>query len=278
MPKDVALSLSEVHFPAHDDPFRVQMALTDGDLPMRLWFENKQSKAQWECLVKDIQDRKPKDANYVLPAPVVVNALQVWQSLNAGNSTGALVGSAVGSGKQKWRHERLQFGAKELEEWTFEPCDEIALLVVVGSRVFLRLGADSHGEDRYLGSKAPGFGRRQPVRQLVLWSICHDNNENTGRVVSPLDSIAELQRANVCLGLERAVHDAGEERNVQDSSDWHSGMERWSMFEYFREWTARGVDASPRKFLLELSIAFSQCHGRVDDARDLLPWQWPSSP
>ncbi|CAK4106180.1 unnamed protein product [Aphanomyces euteiches] len=77
MPKDVALSLSEIHFPAHDDPFRVQMALTDGsDLPMRLWFENKQSKAQWECLVKDIQDRKPKDANYVLPAPVVVNALQ----------------------------------------------------------------------------------------------------------------------------------------------------------------------------------------------------------
>ncbi|KAH9087411.1 hypothetical protein Ae201684P_000821 [Aphanomyces euteiches] len=74
MPKDVVLNLAKVCFASHEDPFRVKMALTEGDLPMRLWLEDKKSKL--ECNVKDFQDRKPKDANYEVPAKAVIEGLE----------------------------------------------------------------------------------------------------------------------------------------------------------------------------------------------------------
>ncbi|KAH9114844.1 hypothetical protein LEN26_004927 [Aphanomyces euteiches] len=87
---EVVLSLPHVVFPSDKTgAFRVKVALTDGDLPMHLWLESKQSKAQWyafpdkimlivqrECLVKDTQEHVPKGATYVLPSKVVATTLQ----------------------------------------------------------------------------------------------------------------------------------------------------------------------------------------------------------
>ncbi|KAH9114843.1 hypothetical protein LEN26_011683 [Aphanomyces euteiches] len=74
---ETVLSLSHVVFPSQKTgAFRVKVALTDGDLPMHLWLESKQSKAQWECLVKDTQKHVPKGATYVFPSKVVATTLQ----------------------------------------------------------------------------------------------------------------------------------------------------------------------------------------------------------
>ncbi|KAH9159832.1 hypothetical protein LEN26_002144 [Aphanomyces euteiches] len=74
---ETVLSLSHVVFPSQKiGAFRDKVALTDGDLPMHLWLESKQSKAQWECLVKDTQKHAPKGATYVFPSKVVATTLQ----------------------------------------------------------------------------------------------------------------------------------------------------------------------------------------------------------
>ncbi|KAG9414491.1 hypothetical protein AC1031_007898 [Aphanomyces cochlioides] len=74
---ETVLSLSHVVFPSQKTgAFRVKVALTDGDLPMHVWLESKQSKAQWECLVKDTQKHVPKGATYVFPSKVVATTLQ----------------------------------------------------------------------------------------------------------------------------------------------------------------------------------------------------------
>ena len=49
------LELSHVVFPSHDEAFRVQVSVAaDGNLPLHLWFEGKDSKEQWyqrnDCL------------------------------------------------------------------------------------------------------------------------------------------------------------------------------------------------------------------------------------
>ncbi|KAF0723074.1 hypothetical protein Ae201684_017945 [Aphanomyces euteiches] len=86
---EVVLSLPHVVFPSQKTgAFRVKVALTYGDLPMHLWLESKQSKAQWydflddimlilqrECLVKDTQKHVPKGATYVFPSKVVATTL-----------------------------------------------------------------------------------------------------------------------------------------------------------------------------------------------------------
>ncbi|KAF0693019.1 Aste57867_15968 [Aphanomyces stellatus] len=88
LPKKVLLELNDVRFGARDDTFRAQIASSDGDdLPMRIWLESKQSKAQWACLVTNIQDHAPSGANIVLPAAVVVSGLQ--QGLSAMSTEGA---------------------------------------------------------------------------------------------------------------------------------------------------------------------------------------------
>ncbi|KAF0690578.1 Aste57867_18025 [Aphanomyces stellatus] len=74
-----ALSLSAVMFVSqpNTDAFRVRLFTTEeGDVPMKLWLENKRTKGQWECTVEDIKYHAPKDANYVLPSAVVVSSLK----------------------------------------------------------------------------------------------------------------------------------------------------------------------------------------------------------
>ncbi|CAK4750213.1 unnamed protein product [Aphanomyces euteiches] len=78
----VALNLSNVTFPSRkDSSFRVQVFVSDDGLPMRIWLESKQSKGQWECVVKDIKDHLPNGATYVLPNSVVISSLQNGLSL-----------------------------------------------------------------------------------------------------------------------------------------------------------------------------------------------------
>ncbi|KAF0693015.1 Aste57867_15964 [Aphanomyces stellatus] len=72
IPQDIALELSDVCFPSRRDSFRVQVAVSGTDLPMRLWLESKQ-----ECVVTTIQDHHvPKGADFVLPSSVVLFGLQ----------------------------------------------------------------------------------------------------------------------------------------------------------------------------------------------------------
>ncbi|KAF0684239.1 Aste57867_23764 [Aphanomyces stellatus] len=75
---ELALSDVSFHNRAHFDTFRVQIfaRTNSGSVPMRLWFESTQSKGQWDCVVTDIQDHSPKDANYVLPLDFVVGSLK----------------------------------------------------------------------------------------------------------------------------------------------------------------------------------------------------------
>ncbi|KAG9414589.1 hypothetical protein AC1031_007996 [Aphanomyces cochlioides] len=72
-----SLELSAVKFVSQPgtDAFRVQVFTTDDDVPMKIWIENKRSKDQWECVVKDVAEHAPKGAKYVLPSPVVVVSL-----------------------------------------------------------------------------------------------------------------------------------------------------------------------------------------------------------
>ncbi|KAG9414494.1 hypothetical protein AC1031_007901 [Aphanomyces cochlioides] len=48
---------------------------------MRIWLESKQAKAQWECIVKDLNNHVPKGAKYALPSSVVISSLQHGLSL-----------------------------------------------------------------------------------------------------------------------------------------------------------------------------------------------------
>ncbi|KAG9414490.1 hypothetical protein AC1031_007897 [Aphanomyces cochlioides] len=77
----VALNLSNVTFPSLNGSFRAQVSVSDYGLPMRIWIESKQSKGQWECVVKDIKEHFPKGATYVLPNSVVISSLQHGLSL-----------------------------------------------------------------------------------------------------------------------------------------------------------------------------------------------------
>ncbi|CAK4083957.1 unnamed protein product [Aphanomyces euteiches] len=78
----VALNLSNVKFPTVKDSFRAQISVSDDDLSTaRIWLESKQSKGQWECIVKDIKEHLPKGATYVLPNSVVISSLQCGLSL-----------------------------------------------------------------------------------------------------------------------------------------------------------------------------------------------------
>ncbi|KAG9414488.1 hypothetical protein AC1031_007895 [Aphanomyces cochlioides] len=72
----VTLELSHVVFPTRNDPFRVQVGLTEDNLPMRIWIESKHSKSQWECVVKDIREHVPKGASYSLPTNVILTSVQ----------------------------------------------------------------------------------------------------------------------------------------------------------------------------------------------------------
>ncbi|KAF0690577.1 Aste57867_18024 [Aphanomyces stellatus] len=74
-----ALQLTSVKFASQpaSDTFRVQLRTTTaGDVPVKLWLENKRTKHQWECTVEDVKAHAPKDANYVLPAAVVLAGLK----------------------------------------------------------------------------------------------------------------------------------------------------------------------------------------------------------
>ncbi|KAF0742732.1 hypothetical protein Ae201684_002432 [Aphanomyces euteiches] len=72
-----ALDLSSVKFTSQPgtDAFRVQISTTDDDVPLKIWLENKRSKEQWECTVKDVAEHAPRGATYVLPSAVVVTSL-----------------------------------------------------------------------------------------------------------------------------------------------------------------------------------------------------------
>ncbi|KAG9414495.1 hypothetical protein AC1031_007902 [Aphanomyces cochlioides] len=70
-----ALNLSNVKFPTVKDSFRAQISVSDDGLPIRIWLESKQSKGQWECVVKDIKEHLPNGATYVLPNSVVISSL-----------------------------------------------------------------------------------------------------------------------------------------------------------------------------------------------------------
>ncbi|ETV71991.1 hypothetical protein H257_12802 [Aphanomyces astaci] len=76
-PPDSALSLTNLSFPSHPSAFfRVDLRDTAGDLPMRLWLEDKKTKAQWECVTSNIADHVPSGASYALPSDVVVTFLK----------------------------------------------------------------------------------------------------------------------------------------------------------------------------------------------------------
>ncbi|KAH9159837.1 hypothetical protein LEN26_002149 [Aphanomyces euteiches] len=72
----------DVKFPTVKDSFRAQISVSDDDLSTaRIWLESKQSKGQWECIVKVIKEHLPKGATYVLPNSVVISSLQCGLSL-----------------------------------------------------------------------------------------------------------------------------------------------------------------------------------------------------
>ncbi|KAG9414487.1 hypothetical protein AC1031_007894 [Aphanomyces cochlioides] len=71
---EVVLELSNVVFPSRSGPFSVSVSCEGQS--MRIWLESKQTKAQWECLVKDVKDHTPTGANYMLPPEVVLKSLR----------------------------------------------------------------------------------------------------------------------------------------------------------------------------------------------------------
>ncbi|CAK4650553.1 unnamed protein product [Aphanomyces euteiches] len=71
---EVVLELSNVVFPSRSGLFSVSVG-REGQ-SMRIWLESKQTKAQWECLVKDVKDHTPAGANYMLPPEVVFKSLR----------------------------------------------------------------------------------------------------------------------------------------------------------------------------------------------------------
>ncbi|CAK4750274.1 unnamed protein product [Aphanomyces euteiches] len=73
---EASLSLSRVEFPSHNDSFRVEVALIKKDVPMRIWIESKESKAQWECVVKDFKEHLGKGVTHHLPSNVILTSLQ----------------------------------------------------------------------------------------------------------------------------------------------------------------------------------------------------------
>ncbi|KAH9114852.1 hypothetical protein LEN26_002134 [Aphanomyces euteiches] len=72
----VDLDLYKVTFPWRSETYHVRLELTQKTLPMRLWFQDNESKLQWKCDVSDIREGKPKDDEYSLPAEVVLAALE----------------------------------------------------------------------------------------------------------------------------------------------------------------------------------------------------------
>ncbi|KAH9087257.1 hypothetical protein Ae201684P_000668 [Aphanomyces euteiches] len=77
----IALTLSNAIFPSSPSAFRVQISVSDDGLPMRIWLESKETKAQWECIAKDLNDHLPNGAKYALPISLVISSLQHGLSL-----------------------------------------------------------------------------------------------------------------------------------------------------------------------------------------------------
>ncbi|CAK4723249.1 unnamed protein product [Aphanomyces euteiches] len=66
----VVVELCNVVFPYRSGSFRV--CLSREGPSSRIWLESKQTKAQWECLVKDFKDHASLGSNYMLPDNIVL--------------------------------------------------------------------------------------------------------------------------------------------------------------------------------------------------------------
>ncbi|KAF0720029.1 Aste57867_608 [Aphanomyces stellatus] len=77
-PQHVILDNLAVWFSSRPlETFRLQIAVSeDNKLPLRMWLESKQSKAQWTCLVTDFQNHAPNEAKYVLPLNAIVAGME----------------------------------------------------------------------------------------------------------------------------------------------------------------------------------------------------------
>ncbi|KAH9114848.1 hypothetical protein LEN26_002147 [Aphanomyces euteiches] len=111
----IALTLSNVIFPSSSpSAFRVQVSVSDDGLPMRIWLESKQTKAQWECIVKDLNDHLPKGAKYALPSSVIISSLQRGLPLldNETKKEVATQGSSVDLKESRSAHMQLELTLK----------------------------------------------------------------------------------------------------------------------------------------------------------------------
>ncbi|KAG9414489.1 hypothetical protein AC1031_007896 [Aphanomyces cochlioides] len=76
-----SLSLPNVTFPSREGSFRGEMSVNDDLSTARIWLESKQSKNQWECVVKDIKQHLPNGEAFVLSHSVVISFLEHALSL-----------------------------------------------------------------------------------------------------------------------------------------------------------------------------------------------------
>ncbi|ETV94753.1 hypothetical protein H310_11715 [Aphanomyces invadans] len=60
--------MATVKFPSYADACRIKVDSANGDVPCKIWIENKVNKSQWSCVVTDTKDHAPKSASYVLPS------------------------------------------------------------------------------------------------------------------------------------------------------------------------------------------------------------------
>ncbi|KAF0720030.1 Aste57867_609 [Aphanomyces stellatus] len=112
-PQSVVLQLSNVRFPSHSDVYRAHLALSEkNEIPMRIWFESKQTKLQWVCVVSNFQDHSTERSMYVLPADVIVTKLKNGLSALETDSTSRCQGCEVHLTELTNKHLKLELELK----------------------------------------------------------------------------------------------------------------------------------------------------------------------
>ncbi|ETV94750.1 hypothetical protein H310_11712 [Aphanomyces invadans] len=70
------LEVEYVHFPSRRDTYRVRLDTADGDVPFKLWLENKHRKTEWVGVFSDESTIKGKELNHAVPLHQVVSMLK----------------------------------------------------------------------------------------------------------------------------------------------------------------------------------------------------------
>ncbi|KAF0720027.1 Aste57867_606 [Aphanomyces stellatus] len=235
-PQTIALELSNVRFGARSEAFRVQIAIGDEDLPMRIWLESKKTKQQWACLVIDIEDHKAKGATYVLPTDVIILGLQRGLSALDSSHTLDASGCSVGLGDTKNNHLRLVLELKFLTllsakyEFDLAPLEteKIDILEAKIRDIQDELPRITHQSTNNHNGIVAELLSSADTKKYIPWTIKTSPSQHFIKI-SALKTTVYFLRPGIYL-LQASTQAAGGNLvlNVDEEPVWTSGASIWN--------------------------------------------------